>query len=509
MVDFDTPLSLVVGGRTAGRLDKAFGLRTVEDALRNYPRRYLRRGQLTGLSDLRLSDEVTVIAEIVRIQTGRLAPKGGRGRPRFKTDVVISDGRERLSLVFFNKAWIESKLSVGGQAMFAGTVGEFRGRRQLVNPDVQQLPPQWDAAASAAAESFTGILPVYRGSASVRNWVVSDSMRTVLAAVDDLDDPLPDSVCRNAGLLSFAEAMRAIHDPADDADIARARQRFKFEEAFVLQTELLRRRAARRARRAVPRTASAAGLQAALDARLPFELTPGQRAVSDEIAADMAEGHPMLRLLQGDVGSGKTVVALRAMLATVDAGAQAALLAPTEVLAQQHFATILDLLGPLAQRGQLAGDANGTSAVLLTGSLGALAKRRALLAAASGDAGLVVGTHALMSEGVQFADLGLVVVDEQHRFGVEQRAALAEQGGDASPHMLVMTATPIPRTVAMTVFGDVDVSTLRERPVGRSPVTTHVVPAVARPAYLERAWERVREEVAAGHKVYIVCPRIT
>jgi len=512
VAEYDTPLLGVVGDRTAKKLEGSFGLRTVEDALRNYPRRYLRRGQLTALSDLRLGDEVTVIADIASISTTPLRQRAGRRGARFKTDVVISDGSSRLSLVFFNKSWMQSKLRVGSRAMFAGTVGEYRGRRQLVNPDVQQLPAQWvddEAAASAALAAFGSILPVYRGSTTVRSWVVTRSMSQVLAIVDDLADPIPEDVRRSAGLLGFGDAMRAIHAPADEQELAAARRRFKFEEAFVLQIELLRRRAARRARHAVPRAPSAGGLRAALEQRLPFALTPGQRAVSDEIAADMAEAHPMLRLLQGDVGSGKTVVALRAMLATVDAGAQAALLAPTEVLAQQHYATILDLLGPLARRGQLAGDTNGTAAVLLTGSLGAQARREALLAAASGDAGIVVGTHALMGEGVQFADLGLVVVDEQHRFGVEQRAALSEQSGGSSPHMLVMTATPIPRTIAMTVFGDVDVSTLTERPAGRAPVTTHLVPGVARPGFLARTWERVREEVDAGHKVYVVCPRIT
>ncbi|TXH44538.1 MAG: ATP-dependent DNA helicase RecG, partial [Actinobacteria bacterium] len=294
MAEYDTPLLGVVGDRTAKKLEGSFGLRTVEDALRNYPRRYLRRGQLTALSDLRLGDEVTVIADIASISTTPLRQRAGRRGARFKTDVVISDGSSRLSLVFFNKSWMQSKLRVGSRAMFAGTVGEYRGRRQLVNPDVQQLPAQWvddEAAASAALAAFGSILPVYRGSTTVRSWVVTRSMSQVLAIVDDLADPIPEDVRRSAGLLGFGDAMRAIHAPADEQQLAAGRRRFKFEEAFVLQIELLRRRAARRARHAVPRAPSAGGLRAALEQRLPFALTPGQRAVSDEIAADMAEAH--------------------------------------------------------------------------------------------------------------------------------------------------------------------------------------------------------------------------
>ncbi len=301
--------------------------------------------------------------------------------------------------------------------------------------------------------------------------------------------------------------MREIHRPGGWDEVHRAQRRLRWEEAFVLQTALVRRRLDLRRLPATPREARPDGLLVAFDERLPFELTEGQRAVGAEIAADLANSHPMHRLLQGDVGSGKTVVALRAMLTVVDSGGQAALLAPTEVLAQQHRRSLCAMLGPLAQAGQLGGDARGTRVALLTGSASQPARRAAMLDAASGAAGIVVGTHALLEDKVGFADLGLVVIDEQHRFGVEQRDALRAKAAQP-PHLLVMTATPIPRTVAMTVFGDLDVSTLAELPAGRAPIATHVVPVSERPNYLDRAWERIREETAAGRQTYVVCPRI-
>jgi ATP-dependent DNA helicase RecG len=250
------------------------------------------------------------------------------------------------------------------------------------------------------------------------------------------------------------------------------------------------------------------GLLAAFDASLPFELTAGQVAVAREIADDLAQPHPMHRLLQGEVGSGKTIVALRAALTVIDNGGQAALLAPTEVLAAQHLRTIEKLLGPLSQGGMLGAQEKATQVTLITGSQTAAARREALAKAASGDAGIVIGTHALLGESVEFNDLGLIIVDEQHRFGVEQRDALKSKAVNP-PHLLVMTATPIPRTVAMTVFGDLDVSTLRELPLGRAPITTHVVPVLEKPGYLERAWSRIKEEVSQGHQAYIVAPRIS
>ena len=310
------------------------------------------------------------------------------------------------------------------------------------------------------------------------------------------------------GSAGLAEAIRAAHLPLEDEDWKRARQRLKWDEAFVIQTALAQRRRIAAALPAMPRPAGPGGLAAAFDATLPFMLTEGQQAAGLTISTDLSCAHPMHRLLQGEVGSGKTVIAVRAMLQVVDAGGQAALLAPTEVLAQQHYRSVSDLLGPLGQSGRLGAADKSTRVALLTGALGAASRREALLDAASGAAGIVIGTHALLEERVQFADLGLVVVDEQHRFGVEQRDLLREKAQDGRPHVLVMTATPIPRTVAMTVYGDLDVSTLSELPAGRSPIATHVVPAADKPRYLERAWERVREEVERGQQGYVVCPRI-
>lgn len=511
MIDPDTPLAEVLtNGREATALGKAFRLATIDDALRFYPRKYLRRGVLTPLSELRIDDEVTVLARVKKL-SGRQARRTAGGKPRWITELVITDGHGEMVVTLFNQRWRERHLGVGTMGLFSGTVGTYRGRRQLVHPEVVPLANDDTDIEDVEVVRFAGqLLPIYPGTASMRSTRTARALGGLLPRADDLADPLPAAVREEHGLLGLADALRAVHAPNEMADVAEGQRRLRFEEAFVLQAELMRRRAERRAMSAVPRQLSSAGLVAALERRLPFELTDGQRAVGDEIAADMARDYPMLRLLQGDVGSGKTVVALRAMLATVDAGAQAALLAPTEVLAGQHYATIMDILGPLGRRGQLSGDAGGTSVVLLTGSMSTREKRRALSEIASGAAGIVVGTHALMSQQVMFADLGLVVVDEQHKFGVEQRAALlAKAAGDAQPHMLVMTATPIPRTVAMTVFGDLDVSTLSERPATRAGVTTHVVPATARPAHLARAWRRAAEEVERGHQVYIVCPRIT
>ena len=298
-----------------------------------------------------------------------------------------------------------------------------------------------------------------------------------------------------------------MHRPESREALHVARYRLKWDEAFAVQVTLVERKAHAADSPATPRPHRDGGLLDAFDASLPYQLTEGQRGVGAQIAADLATPHPMHRLLQGEVGSGKTLCAVRAMLQVVDAGGQAAMLAPTEVLAAQHYRNILDLLGPMGRAGELDAAPEATGVTLLTGSLGAAARRRALGDVASGHSGIVIGTHALLYEGVDFADLGLVVVDEQHRFGVEQRDALRAKAGQP-PHTLVMTATPIPRTVAMTVYGDLEVSTLAELPRGRSPIASHVVPAEEKPAFLDRAWQRLREEVAAGHQAYVVCPRI-
>jgi ATP-dependent DNA helicase RecG len=391
--------------------------------------------------------------------------------------------------------------------MFAGKVGSFNGKRQLSHPDYQLIPDGDDVDSALAA--FAGkYLPVYPAGGKMPSWKISQCVELVLESLGEVEDYLPADVIQEFGYPTLKGAFISIHKPEslEAADLARLR--LTFDEAILLQLLLAGRRAELKALDATPRKIATNGLVSTFESKLPFKYTSGQIEVNSEIESDMQQPHPMHRLLQGEVGSGKTVIALRAMLSVIESGGQAALLAPTEVLAAQHFKTISNLLGDLAQAGTLQGSGEGTQLALLTGSLNANQKREVLGRIANGEAGIVIGTHALISEGVEFRDLALVVVDEQHRFGVEQRDALRMKA-TKPPHLLVMTATPIPRTVAMTIFGDLDVSILRQLPSGRSPITTHVIPVLEKPHYLDRAWERVKEEVAKGHQVYIVAPRIS
>ena len=503
------------GKKTSEAFEKVFGIRTVGDLLRHYPRRYYTRGELTPLAELREGDHVTVLA---RVESATLAqysrsrfPNGGR-KTTDRAEVTVTDGTATLTLTFFGGAGRHVRMLQRGKiGLFAGTVSTFRGRRQLVHPEYELLPVDAvdaETTAEAAAEYATELIPVYPASARLSSWRISQAVQVVLNILDIGEDPLPEEVRQQHDLWPREMAIRAIHRPQDRSDLQRARKRLKWDEAFVMQAALAQRRMAAAAMPAMPRPPEPDGIAAEFDRRLPFTLTEGQRFVGEVIARDLSCAYPMNRLLQGEVGSGKTVVAVRAMLQVVDAGGQAALLAPTEVLAQQHYRSITALLGPLASAGQLGGAEHATRVALLTGSTGVRARRSALSDAFTGDAGILIGTHALLEDRVQFADLGLVVIDEQHRFGVEQRDALRDKAVGSRPHVLVMTATPIPRTVAMTVFGDLEVSTLAELPAGRSPIATHVVPAAERPRYLERAWQRVREEIAAGRQAYVVCPRI-
>ena len=499
----DQPLRTCVGGHTAKALAEGLDIHTAGDLLRHYPRRYAERGELTDLASLRVDEQVTVLAEVKRVDYRRM-----RNRPGSLLEVTVTDGRGILNLTFFNPRGRWKELRVGRHGLFAGKVAAYRGTRQLIHPDYQLLGDRDDPEFDADAAYFLGgLIPVYPATKALASWKIGQAVRVVLDTLGALDDPSPAEIRRRRGLVDLATAYRLVHRPESRDDVRRAHKRLKYDEAFVLQVVLAQRRAAARAEPATPRVAPPDGLLAEFDRRLPFELTAGQQEVGRAVAAELACDHPMQRLLQGEVGAGKTVVALRAMLAVVDAGGQAAMLAPTEVLAQQHHRSISELLGPLADGGRLGGAERATRVALLTGSQGAAARREALLDVASGAAGIVVGTHALLEDPVQFFDLGLVVIDEQHRFGVEQRDALRSKAG-TPPHMLVMTATPIPRTVAMTVFGDLEVSTLRELPRGRRPIATHVVPAGEKPHFLARAWQRLREEVEAGHQAYIVCPRI-
>jgi ATP-dependent DNA helicase RecG len=401
----------------------------------------------------------------------------------------------------------------GLHGLFAGQVSSYGRKRQLIHPDCELLGTA-DPGTEMAAEHAAQIIPVYPATREMASWKIAKAIGTVLDTLDIADDPLPAEVRTRYGLQTQLAAWHGIHRPVEYAEIEPARLRLKWDEAFVLQAVLAQRRRAEDALPATPRIPRRGGLLEAFDARLPFSLTQGQRDAGEEITLALCREHPMHTLLQGEVGSGKTVVAVRAMLQVIDDGGQAALLAPTEVLAQQHYRSITALLGPLGRAGELDAADRATRVALLTGSQGAKARRAALDEVASGAAGIVIGTHTLLyhrirlDDQVVFADLGLAVIDEQHRFGVEQRDALREKARDTRPHVLVMTATPIPRTVAMTVYGDLDVCTLSELPAGRAPITTHVVPAADKPHYLARTWERLREEVAGGGQAYVVCPRI-
>ena len=496
-----TKLVDVVGDRTAKVLDTVFGYRTVSDLLHHYPRRYLVRGELSDIAELNEGDEVTVLAEIYSSSSRKL-----QGRKGSILEVIVTDGSAKMSLTFFNQAWREKELRVGRQGLFAGKVGVFNGKRQLAHPDYEMVPDGSDVD-SAVADFAGKFLPVYPASSKLPSWKIAQCVKLAIDSLDEVPDFIPPHILEKFKYPSAQQALAQIHNPVDLDSAELSKARLTFDEAFLLQLLLLERRAELRALKTVARPVKSGGILEAFDNSLPWKLTPGQVEVSREIESDLAADIPMHRLLQGEVGSGKTVVALRAMLAVVDSGGQAALLAPTEVLAAQHLRTIEKLLGSLAQGGMLGGVENATQITLLTGSQNAAARKEALALAASGQAGIVIGTHALLSESVVFNDLGLIVVDEQHRFGVEQRDALKAKAVNP-PHLLVMTATPIPRTVAMTVFGDLDISTLRELPLGRQPITTHVVPTMEKPTFLDRAWERIREEVSQGHQAYIVAPRI-
>lgn len=430
----------------------------------------------------------------------------------------------QMKLSFFN-AWTAAReIREGETMMFSGRVGIYRGEYTLTNPHYALLSK--DASGTDVTDAATAPVPVYRAPVKLPTDRISGYMVQLLEKVPlkELEDPVPYTIRRARKVPSLEWTYRALHTP-DSEDTWRAAQaQMRYREAFVLQSALARLHSVRAAHLTQPRPAVEGGLADRLLQVLPYELTEGQQKVGAEIAADLSSESPMNRLLQGDVGSGKTVVALRAMLQVADAGGQSAMLAPTEVLAEQHLRSVLDILGDMAAPedsdadDSAAGSAEGAPAGsgeepcrvrvrLLTASMGTRAKRKVLQELADGTAQIVIGTHALLSDEVSFHDLGLVVVDEQHRFGVEQRDSLRGTGG-ALPHRLVMTATPIPRTVAMTVFGDLDVSVLDTLPAGRQKISTHVVPLAEKPAWASRLWRRAREEIDAGHQVYVVVPKI-
>ncbi|WP_199037733.1 ATP-dependent DNA helicase RecG [Glycomyces salinus] len=508
-VELETRLRDVLGAKTAAALDKGLGLETVGDLLGHYPFRYARRGEQTDLGSLQIGEEATVVAQ-VRAATTRDLPRkpGGGGRPQRRqlTEVVVADEAGRtLTLTYFNQPWQAQKLAAGRWGLFAGKVAQFRGRLQLNSPQYQLLDEDAEGGPDAVEEFAGALIPVYSATSDVPTWKIGKSVRIALDLLADPPDPLPEPIRAERGLTGYGAALRQIHRPESFESLGAAKKRLKWQEALVMQAALVRRKATAAVEPATPYPPGGA-IADAFEAALPFELTAGQVRVGAEIAAEIAAEHPMHRLLQGDVGSGKTLVALRAMLQVVAHGGQAALLAPTEVLAAQHHRSIAEMLGDLARGGELTSPPDATRVALLTGSATAAQRRETLEAVRTGAAGIVVGTHALLYDGVDFSDLGLVVVDEQHRFGVEQRDALRSKA-ERPPHTLVMTATPIPRTVAMTVYGDLETSRLTELPAGRSPIATHVVPYRDQ-RWMGRAWSRVREEVAAGRQAYVVCPRV-
>jgi ATP-dependent DNA helicase RecG len=481
-----------IGGKTAAAFDRAFGVKTVGELLEHYPRRYARRGELTPISTLPLGEPVTIVAEVVSASERRMQNRRGS-----LLEVVISDGDGRLSLTFFNQPWRLKDLTPGRRGIFSGKVGEYRRQTQLTNPDYELFDDIAEARAEAEVSAKRPI-PIYPATATVPSPLVQKTISLVLDSLGDIDDPLPADLRARRGLLPARAALEQIHRPENDDDIPPAVATLRMQEAFVLQTALLQQRQFVRALSATKRPAHPGGLLERFDRILPFELTPDQQSVGAQIQSDMVGDWPMNRLVQGEVGSGKTLVALRAMLQVAESGGQSALIAPTEVLAAQHLRSIARMLGP-----ELAPELMPT---LLTGQLPAAERRKAALRVASGQARIVVGTHALLSSTTTFADLGFVVVDEQHRFGVDQREALRAKGD--SPHTLVLTATPIPRTVAMTVFGDLDVSTIRTMPAGRAGIQSFVAPLAEKPSWFARVWDRVAEEVAQGRQAFVVCAAI-
>ncbi len=526
MVKLTDPLERAIGAKSAKPLAEHLDIHTVDDLLRHYPRKYSDGMTVRGEGEeLELEEGqhvtfVDVIAEVVEKPMKRQPGK----RQRTYAVVTLRDRRPKVTATFFNADYLVKQLPKGARLMLSGEVSYFRQAMQLTHPAFLVLDGAGQGKGSKSmakiAEGSTSVedmlaaferdfFPIYAASAKVQSWDVYACVRQVLAVLDPVEDPLPDDVRRQWDLCSEDQALRAIHLAERVEDRERARARLAFDEAVGLQWALVERRHGELSGTGPSAPRRDDGLAAAMTQRLPFELTAGQRDVVDVLEDELASTTPMHRMLQGEVGSGKTIVSVLAMLQMVDAGYQCALLAPTEVLAAQHARSIRDVLGPLAMAGQLGGEDGATRVALLTGSMTPQQKREVRDEVAGGDAGIVIGTHALLQDTVEFANLGMVVVDEQHRFGVEQRDRLRAKAIDGiTPHLLVMTATPIPRTVALTVYGDLETSTLRELPRGRQPIASNTIFVTDKPQWLNRAWQRIGEEVAAGRQAYVVASRI-
>ncbi|MEW5809041.1 MAG: ATP-dependent DNA helicase RecG [Actinomycetota bacterium] len=524
MATLSDRLDFVLGRKAAEPLEEHLGLRTCGDLVRYFPRKYSDAMSVRDEGeelDLEEGEHVTFV-DVITDATLRYT---NRQPKREFLVVTLGQRRPKVTATFFNVKYLKHTLVKGAKVMLSGEVGYFRGVMQLTHPaflilrddgttkGTKSLSTIADAAGAAGTDVLAAFekefFPIYPATAKVQTWDIYACMRQMLAVLDPVPEPLPEWVVREHDLMSEDAALRAVHISEDAQERERAIERLTYDEAIGLQWGLVVRRHSELSGTGPAAEPRDDGLAAAMTAQLPFDLTAGQHAVLDVISAELAGAHPMNRMLQGEVGSGKTVVALLAMLQMIDAGYQCALLAPTEVLAAQHAQSIRAMLGPLAMAGQLGGTEHATGVTLLTGSMSAQQKRDARREVASGAAGIVIGTHALLQDAVEFDRLGMVVVDEQHRFGVEQRDRLrAKAPAGITPHLLVMTATPIPRTVALTVYGDLEISTLRELPRGRQPITTTAIFVNEKPTWLARAWQRVVEEVRAGRQAYVVASRI-
>ncbi|MCV7194628.1 ATP-dependent DNA helicase RecG [Mycolicibacterium brumae] len=527
MAKLSDQLDFIVGAKAAAELDEHLGIRTVDDLLRHYPRKYIQGTTVIDDGHIPKEGEHVTFVDTVTGVTSRWT----RGKPSREFIVAtLGHHRPKLSATFFNARFLKQILLEGSLVMISGELGSFRGDLQLTHPEFLILKSPLGhagkgsrsmvkvATAARDTEGVVGLeafkrdsLPIYPATKKLQSWDIYLCVRQVLAMLDPVPDPLPDWIVARYGLMSEDEALRAIHLAEHPGERERALHRIRFDESVGLQWALARRRYGEQSESGPSAAVLSSGLRSDLVARLPFELTAGQRDVLEVISDDLARTRPMNRMLQGEVGSGKTIVALLAMAQMVDAGYQCALLAPTEVLAEQHARSMRNVLGSLAMAGQLGGAEHATRVTLLTGSMSAAQKREVRDEIASGEAGIVIGTHALLQDTVEFHKLGMVVVDEQHRFGVEQRDTLRAKAKEGiTPHLLVMTATPIPRTIALTVYGDLETSTLRELPKGRQPISTSAVffRDEGKRKWYDRVWDRIREEVAQGRQAYVVAPRI-
>ncbi len=492
-----------VGEKKAKGLEKA-EIHTLLDLLTFYPRRYLDRTKEARISEMVEGEEAMALVTVVKSTSRRI--RGGRTM----VNITVTDGDSNLELTFFNQAWRTRQLPEGRKAMIVGKVGFFRGKRQMANPVVDLVGDKTGRIVAVYPQSEKSGLHTW----DYVEFIAEAIRRTLPPKGRGLDDPLPMSLLDEHDFVDRNAAIRGIHEASSMAEMSAARRRLVFEELLRMQLVLVMRKRHMEATEVGTVHSPGGPLVARFHDRLPFDLTGAQSRAIEEIAGDLAKPFPMHRLLQGDVGSGKTLVAVASMLAAIDGGHQAALMAPTEVLAEQHYAGIRDLLGGLEvpDPTSLLGD-RPLKVELLSNRTSTPDRRRILNELLVGQVDLVIGTHSLIQETVQFNSLGVVVIDEQHRFGVEQRAALREKSGDVLPDVLVMTATPIPRTAAMTVYGDLDVSVLDELPPGRTPIVTRWVKAPGslegEPSLeLEAMWSEIKEQVAAGRQVYVVTPLI-